>query len=160
MTSLSSASTPATAVPAERHGLDLVGYGYAIAGAVLFSTKGVFIKLAYQYGVGTETVLALRMLVAVPVYLVIVATLFARDPGLWRKLNGKVLLGSMATGILGYYISSFLDFAGLNYTTAQYERLVLYTYPFFGLIFGCCSSATASAGESCPGWPSPTPGCW
>jgi drug/metabolite transporter (DMT)-like permease len=37
---------------------------------------------------------------------------------------------------LGYYLSSYLDFLGLNYITAQYERLVLFTYPFFVLLFG------------------------
>lgn len=116
--------------------VDLFGYALAIGGAVLFATKGIFIKLAYQYGVGTETVLALRMLVAVPVYLVIMVALFLRDPALRHRLNWRVLVGSVLVGILGYYVSSFLDFAGLNYTTAQYERLVLYTYPFFGLVFG------------------------
>ncbi|HVZ36535.1 MAG TPA: DMT family transporter [Polyangiaceae bacterium] len=126
---MSSPSTTASPAP------DLLGYGFAISGAVLFSTKGIFIKLAYQYGVGTETVLALRMLVAVPVYAAILAWLL-RDPAARARLNWRVVLASMAVGILGYYVSSFLDFAGLNFTTAQYERLVLFTYPFFGLIFG------------------------
>jgi drug/metabolite transporter (DMT)-like permease len=125
-----------TASASAKPSVDLLGYAFAVGGAVLFATKGIFIKLAYQYGVPTETLLALRMLVAVPVYLVIMVTLFVRDPGLKARLNWRVLIGSIATGILGYYISSFLDFAGLNYTTAQYERLVLYTYPFFVLIFG------------------------
>ena len=125
-----------SATTTARPSIDLLGYGFAVSGAVLFATKGIFVKLAYQYGVATETLLALRMLVAVPVYLVILVTLFLRDPGLKSRLNWRVLIGSILTGILGYYISSYLDFAGLNYTTAQYERLVLYTYPFFVLIFG------------------------
>src|SRR6185503_1690660 len=59
---------------------DYLGYGLAISGAVLFATKGIFIKLVYQYSIPTETVLALRMLVAVPVYLVILLTLLRRSP--------------------------------------------------------------------------------
>jgi drug/metabolite transporter (DMT)-like permease len=51
-------------------------------------------------------------------------------------LSLPVVLTSMAVGILGYYLSSYLDFLGLNFVTAQYERLVLFTYPFFVLLFG------------------------
>lgn len=114
---------------------DPVGYAYAVAGAVLFSTKGIFIKLAYGQGVSTEMLLSLRMLVALPVYLVILMTLL-RDGGLRSRLSPPVVLVSMAVGMLGYYLSSYLDFLGLNYLTAQYERLVLFTYPFFVVLFG------------------------
>jgi drug/metabolite transporter (DMT)-like permease len=115
---------------------DTLGYALAVGGAVLFSTKGIFIKLAYAHGVATETLLALRMLVALPVYLAILVTLLRREPGLIGLLKPKTVLASMAVGILGYYLSSYLDFAGLNFVSAQYERLVLFTYPFFVLIFG------------------------
>lgn len=127
---MSSPSSPAAP------GADLAGYGLAIGGAVLFSTKGIFIKLAYAQGAGIETVLALRMLVALPVYLVILVSLLSRQPHLRTLLHPRQLLGAMAVGILGYYISSYLDFAGLAFVSAQYERLVLFTYPFFVLIFG------------------------
>jgi drug/metabolite transporter (DMT)-like permease len=117
-------------------GADLAGYGLAIGGAVLFSTKGIFIKLAYAQGAGVETVLALRMLVALPVYIVILVSLLARQPHLRALLQPRQLMGAMAVGVLGYYVSSYLDFAGLAFVSAQYERLVLFTYPFFVLIFG------------------------
>ena len=115
---------------------DPLGYGFAVAGAVLFSTKGIFIKLAYAEGVSTEMLLSLRMLVALPVYLVILVTLLRRQPALRAVLTPRIALTSMAVGILGYYISSYLDFLGLNFIAAQYERLVLFTYPFFILLFG------------------------
>src|SRR5690606_32630324 len=110
---------------------DAFGYGLAIAGSVLFSAKGIFIKLAYGYGVSTEMLLSLRMLVALPVYLVILANLFRRSPDLPGRLSLRLVLVTMAVGILGYYISSYLDFLGLAFVSAQYERLVLFTYPFF-----------------------------
>jgi drug/metabolite transporter (DMT)-like permease len=116
--------------------VDVLGFGLAIGGAVLFASKGIFIKLAYQYGVTSETVLALRMLVAIPVYLVILATLLVRNPSLRAKLGPRTLLAAMGVGILGYYVSSYLDFMGLEYLSAQMERLVLFTYPFFVLLFG------------------------
>jgi len=115
---------------------DYFGYALAITGTVLFATKGIFIKLAYQHGVAPETVLALRMLVAVPVYLVIFVVLLKHAPTMRETLIRSTILGAMLTGFLGYYISSYLDFAGLNHLSAQMERLVLFTYPFFTLIFG------------------------
>ncbi|GGF42725.1 permease [Youhaiella tibetensis] len=129
-------STASSPTAPSAPGIDYVGYALAIGGAVLFSTKGIFIKLAYQHGVPTETVLALRMLVALPVYAVILVTLLRRNPTLRQKLTPSLVISSMAVGMLGYYVSSYLDFAGLNFLSAQFERLVLFTYPFFTLMFG------------------------
>jgi len=125
-----------TAAPSTAPVTDPLGHGFAVAGAVLFSTKGIFIKLAYGHGVSTEMLLSLRMLVALPVYLVILLTLLRRGDSLRRLLTVPVVLASMAVGILGYYLSSYLDFLGLAFVSAQYERLVLFTYPFFVLLFG------------------------
>lgn len=122
--------------PSPTHASDPIGYGFAVAGAILFSTKGIFIKLAYSEGVSTEMLLSLRMIVALPVYLVIMVSILAREDRLRASLTPKIVLASMAVGILGYYFSSYLDFLGLNFVTAQYERLVLFTYPFFVLLFG------------------------
>lgn len=121
-------STPAT--------IDTIGYGLAFFGAALFSTKGIFIKLAFAEGVSTEATLALRMLVALPVYLVILVSLMRRNTQLLALLTPSRLLATMAVGALGYYLSSYLDFSGLAFVSAQYERLVLFTYPFFVLLFG------------------------
>jgi len=130
-----SGTSPSTHAP-----VDYTGYALAIAGAVLFSTKGIFIKLAYAAGanfaLGAETVLALRMVVAVPVYLAILFALLARRPELRHVLSPRPVLAAMAVGSLGYYGASFLDFSGLMFVTAQYERLVLFTYPFFTFFLG------------------------
>ena len=128
-------STPASTAP-HQTASDPIGYAFAVGGAILFSTKGIFIKLAYGQGVSTEMLLSLRMIVALPVYLVILLTILRRGDRSVGLLTPKTILASMAVGILGYYISSYLDFLGLNYLTAQYERLVLFTYPFFVLLFG------------------------
>ncbi len=115
---------------------DVLGYALAISGAALFSTKGIFIKLAYTTGIGTETVLALRMLIAFPFYLAIGAWVLATAPDLRAKLNLREVTLAAGVGILGYYVASSLDFWGLFFVTAQYERLVLFTYPFFTLALG------------------------
>lgn len=126
------ASSPAQSQP----GIDLLGYGLAFSGAALFSTKGILIKLAFAQGVSVEATLALRMMMALPIYLAILAILLLRHAKLRRALTPARLLGAMGVGVLGYYLSSYLDFAGLNFVSAQYERLVLFTYPFFVLLFG------------------------
>ncbi|RUT29304.1 DMT family transporter [Arsenicitalea aurantiaca] len=116
--------------------IDLVGYGLAVAAAILFSAKGIFIKLAYIEGVPTETVLALRMLFAMPFFVAIGLFSLWRDPALRARLGLRRVLTVAAVGALGYYVSSWLDFAGLNYVSAQYARLVLFTYPFISFALG------------------------
>jgi drug/metabolite transporter (DMT)-like permease len=125
-----------TATQAPSTVADPLGYAFAIGGAVLFSSKAIFIKLAYAQGAATEVLLALRMLVALPVYLVILLVLLRRNPKLLGLFKPRLLVPAMLVGLLGYYVSSYLDFAALNLISAQYGRLVLFTYPFFVVLFG------------------------
>ncbi len=48
-----------------------LGYLFAAAGAALFSTKAIFIKLAYAETISAKTLLALRMGLALPIFLMI-----------------------------------------------------------------------------------------
>jgi drug/metabolite transporter (DMT)-like permease len=45
-------------------------------------------------------------------------------------------LGVVGLGFSGYYLASFLDFAGLAYISASFERLILYLNPTLVLLFG------------------------
>ena len=121
------------------------GFGIllAVVGTVLFAMKAIFVKLAYMSDATLEpvsalTLLALRMGFSLPFYLVISIYAFWR----WRRDHGtaalpfKTMIISIALGALGYYVCAFLDFGGLQYITAQLERLILFTYPAFVLILG------------------------
>lgn len=119
-----------------RANLDLIGMGAAILGAALFSTKPVIIKLIYDEGVPPETMLLYRMLIALPFYLIIGTIAFKKRPRTATPPSNKLLLAIIANGVLGYYLASYLDFLGLQYITAQFERLILFTYPFFVVILG------------------------
>lgn len=115
----------------------LLGYVYAAMGAALFSTKAIFIKIAYLDQVNAPLMLALRNVFALPFFLgigiyTVVQMRKAGTPMPDKKLLGQALL----TGFIGYYISSLLDFEGLVYITAQLERLVLFTYPIFVIFLG------------------------
>jgi drug/metabolite transporter (DMT)-like permease len=45
-------------------------------------------------------------------------------------------LGILGLGFTGYYLASFLDFAGLQYISASLERLILYLNPTLVLLLG------------------------
>ena len=114
-----------------------LGYGFAACGALLFSSKGIVIKLAYAEGVDAETLLALRMLLAMPIYLVIGVVTLAERRRLHKPAIGAGLyVPIVLVGLLGYWISSYLDFLGLETISAQFERLILFTYPLWVVLFG------------------------
>jgi drug/metabolite transporter (DMT)-like permease len=106
----------------------------------MFSMKGIFIKLAYGPGghaVDAITLLALRMGFAFPVYAAIAVWVWRRQVMFGRpRPTGKQMLIVGGLGLLGYYVASFTDFSGLQYITAQFERLILFTYPMFVMLFG------------------------
>lgn len=117
------------------------GLAVAILGASFFATKGIVIKLALAQGVDSLTTLTWRMLVAVPIFVTVgILGYRSRDArradGAPPVLDGKSVLQALGVGVLGYYVSSYLDFAALEYISAQFDRLILLTYPFFVVLFG------------------------
>ena len=103
----------------------LVGTAFAALAAIGFSTKAIFVKLAYQEPVDAVTLLTLRMVFSLPVFLV--TGLFSRNPA--RPLEKQDWWTILALGLVGYYASSLLDFLGLRYISAGLERLILFLYP-------------------------------
>ena len=108
-----------------------LGIVFVVISAICFAMKGILAKLAYREGVGPDTLLTLRMFSALPVYLFGIFW-FARKtpekkPAIWsRDFFWIVLLG-----LLGFDISSVLDFDGLALISAGEERLILFLYPTF-----------------------------
>ncbi len=131
------AAPPATTAPAPSRRYVEAGYLFAAIGAILFSTKAVAIKLAYQDHVDAETLLALRMGLSTPFYLVIgFHALRERRRSRKPLPDARLVVAALAVGLLGYWVASYLDFLGLEYVSAQIERLILFTYPIFVVIFG------------------------
>ncbi|MBC3875610.1 DMT family transporter [Undibacterium sp. LX15W] len=102
----------------------------AITGAILFSAKAIVAKLLYAYHLDAVTVIAFRMLFSLPVFAAI---------AIWQGWKNEPLSTAdrwrlLALGLVGYYLSSFLDFLGLQYISAGLERLILFLTPSFVLL--------------------------
>lgn len=104
----------------------------ATLGAIAFSGKAIIVKLGYRYGADAVLLLMLRMLFALPIFLFMAWWAGRGRPPLSRR-DGVGILG---LGFAGYYLSSYLDFAGLQYITASLERLILYLNPTLVVLFG------------------------
>jgi drug/metabolite transporter (DMT)-like permease len=104
----------------------------ALLGAIGFSGKAIIIKLAYQYGAAVDpvTLLMWRMLLALPLFLLLA----------WWASRGQAPLSRrdwidvFVLGFTGYYLASYLDFAGLQFISASLERLILYLNPTLVLL--------------------------
>ncbi len=104
----------------------------AAAGSIAFSGKAIIVKLAYRHGVDAITLVMLRMLFAVPFFIAMAWWAGRGKPALTRA----DCLGVLGLGFSGYYLSSYLDFLGLQYISASFERLILYLNPTLVLILG------------------------
>jgi drug/metabolite transporter (DMT)-like permease len=100
----------------------------ATAGVVLFSVKAIFVKKAYGYHIDAVSLLLIRMLFALPVYMAIAVIIGIRK-GRKGFIAWKHFPGIIFFGLAGYYMASYLDFVGLQYISASLERLILFVYP-------------------------------
>ena len=104
----------------------LIGIVFALLAALGFSAKAILVKLAYLDNVDAVTLLALRMMFSLP-FFAGVAVWAMRQHAEPLSAHDRVLV--LVLGLIGYYLSSFLDFLGLQYITAGLERLILFLYP-------------------------------
>jgi drug/metabolite transporter (DMT)-like permease len=108
------------------------GLALAALGAIAFSGKAIIVKLAYRHGVDAVTLIMYRMLFALP-FFVAMAWWAGRGQA---RLSRRDQISVVFLGVVGYYLSSFLDFLGLQYISASLERLILYLNPTLVLILG------------------------
>jgi drug/metabolite transporter (DMT)-like permease len=108
-----------------------LGVTFALLAAVGFSAKAILVKLAYLDSVDAVTLLALRMVFAAPFFIGV---------ALWAQRHHAEPLSAherwlvLGLGLVGYYLSSYLDFLGLQYISAGLERLILFLYPTMTVI--------------------------
>jgi len=114
----------------------LSGLLLAAAGAIAFSGKAIIVKLSYRYGVDAVTIIMLRMLFALPFFIALGIWSERRTQARENPLTIRDMVGIAALGVVGYYLSSYLDFLGLQYISASLERLILYLNPTLVVVLG------------------------
>jgi len=129
---MSSSASAADAAPPKLPRAVWPGLLLATFGAIAFSGKAIIVKLAYRHGVDAVTLIMYRMLFALPMFLLLAWWAGRGKPALTRR-DWLAVLG---LGFTGYYLASFLDFAGLAYISASLERLILYLNPTLVLLMG------------------------
>ena len=114
----------------------LSGLLLAAFGAIAFSGKAIIVKLSYLYGVDAVTVIMYRMLLALPFF--VAMGVWAERQAIAREnpLTRRDVIDIVGLGFVGYYLSSYLDFLGLQYITASLERLILYLNPTLVVLLG------------------------
>ncbi|MCS6823836.1 MAG: DMT family transporter [Cytophagaceae bacterium] len=103
------------------------GLIYVLIGAICFSTKAILVKFTYRYGIDAITSLCLRMLFAFPFYTAMLW--YSCNKAKLREVSAKQWSLVLCMGIVGYYMASMFDFAGLKYISASLERLIVFLYP-------------------------------
>lgn len=121
-------AVPAAAMPRTRWS----GLALALLGSIAFSGKAIIVKLAYRYHVDAVTLIMYRMLFALPLFVALAWWAGRGKP----RLTAREAWSILGLGVSGYYLASFLDFAGLQYVSASFERLVLYLNPTLVLLLG------------------------
>ncbi len=107
-----------------------MGMLFVAGGAILFASKGLFSKALYQRGVGFELLVAVRAVLAMPLFAWV-----ALRPRL--DANGapppaarpRAILAAALAGIICYYVGAMVDFWALMLIDASIERVLLFSYP-------------------------------
>ena len=111
----------------------LIGFIVTFTGSILFSTKAIIVKKAFaELHIDALTLLTIRMIFSLPFY--IAAAWFISNKKTNIFLTTRQWTRLIVLGLFGYYLSSFLDFVGLQYISAGLERLILFLYPTFVLL--------------------------
>src|SRR5687768_3327759 len=116
-----------------KQSISLSGLFFTLAGAIMFSTKAIMVKLAFAHTpIDALTLLTLRMIFSLPFFLA--AAFFASNTKDNVRMNRRQWMWVIALGLFGYYLSSLFDFIGLQYISAGLERLILFLYPTFAVL--------------------------
>lgn len=113
----------------------LIGVACALIATLGLSFKAILIKFIYQVDANVDaiSILAIRMALAMPLFYILLRINSRKgDTASFSKRDiGDLLL----LGFIGFYLSAILDFSALAYISASLERLILFLYPTFVVLF-------------------------
>jgi drug/metabolite transporter (DMT)-like permease len=110
-----------------------LGTGLVFGAAFGFALNGIFIKSAYDYGIDTISLLSLRFLFLVPIFIFVLSRKRIQEES-HPQVSTIIWLKNFTIGFVGYYVSAHYNLLGLNYITASLEQILLFVYPTFVLI--------------------------
>jgi drug/metabolite transporter (DMT)-like permease len=114
------------------------------AAAMLFASKGLFGKALYQRGVGFELLVAVRSVMAMPLFLWVGLRRGPRTPAVSGDDEAqtppvtpppaapprtRAILAAVIAGVTCYYLGALVDFWALTMIDASVERVLLFSYP-------------------------------
>lgn len=113
----------------------IVAFAGAVLGAVLFSNKAILAKLMYREGADALDTITLRMAFAFPLFFALAVWVhFTDHEHADYRLTRRDVWQVLVVGFVGYYLSSMLDFTGLQFISTGLERLLLFLTPSLVLI--------------------------
>lgn len=106
--------------------------------AILFASKGLFAKALYQRGVGFELLVAVRAVIAMPLFAWIAmrANTPSQSGQASRPMPWRAVVAAVIAGIACYYVGAFVDFWALTLIDASIERVLLFSYPAIVVLIG------------------------
>ena len=117
------------------------GMAIALIATLCYSFKPIIIKLIYLHEIGSADILAWRVIISLPIYLIVGFVLWNKARQNRRRdefISGSKLwvLHTIVLGALGFYVAALLDLIGLQYISSQLARLILFTYPTLVAVLG------------------------
>ena len=110
----------------------LAGGSLAVASSAMFTGKVIVAKLAYGRGLDPAGLVLLRMVFSSPVYCLLLLCELRRGVKITFSDSVKIIL----MGLLGYFVSTTLDFVGIHYISTALERMILQLSPSVVMLVG------------------------
>ena len=126
----------------QEKGRQRLGMLFVAGSAILFASKGLFAKALYHRGVGFELLVAVRAVIAMPLFAWIAwransPAQIIKDGGQEpRVMRRRAVLAAVIAGIACYYVGAFVDFWALTLIDASIERVLLFSYPAMVVLIG------------------------
>jgi drug/metabolite transporter (DMT)-like permease len=112
-----------------------LGMFFVAGAAILFASKGLFGKALYQRGVSFELLVAVRAVIAMPLFAWFAVRANAGNAAP-APMRPRAVLAAVAAGIVCYYVGAMVDFWALTLIDASIERVLLFSYPAMVVLIG------------------------
>ena len=118
------------------HQFKFSGTFLIIIATFLLSIRSILVKLAYIEQIDVLDLFYLRFLITVP--LLLSFAFYKSKKDLFTKIcDHKILFNCCLAGFFGYYLATLSDFYSLKMIKANINRIILYTFPIYVIIWNC-----------------------